>query len=83
MREEFKNRAVFRMKELLMDDADIDHVLVKQLGLKLMHFDHLEGAPTQVVSQLMLSAYVDNFDYFYQVRRYNYDLRYTVHLILC
>eukprot|EP01038_Epipyxis_sp_PR26KG_P018120 gene18120-25474_t len=32
-----------------------------------MHFEHLEGLPSQVVSQLMLSAYMDNFDYFYQV----------------
>jgi hypothetical protein len=30
-----------------------------------MHFDHLDGAPSQVVSQLMLTAYMDNFDYFY------------------
>jgi hypothetical protein len=67
MREEFKSRATYRMKELLMDDAEIETVLQKQLTLKLMHFDHLEGAPTQVVSQLMLAAYVDNFDYFYQV----------------
>jgi len=26
-----------------------------------------QGAPTQIVSQLMLQAYVDNYDYFYQV----------------
>jgi len=67
IREEFKHRATFRMTEQLMGDAAIATVLEKQLTLKIMHFDHLEGAPTQVVSQLMLSAYVDNFDYFYQV----------------
>lgn len=55
------------MKEQLLDDAAVTEVLEKHLSLKLMHFDHLTGAPTQVVSQLMLAAYVDNFDYFYQV----------------
>jgi hypothetical protein len=55
------------MKEQLLDDKTIDEVLDNHLSLKLMHFNHLEGAPTQVVSQLMLTAYVDNFDYFYQV----------------
>lgn len=67
MRDEFHHRAVFRMTEQLMPEAAIAIVLEKYLTLKIMHFDHLEGAPTQVVSQLMLSAYVDNFDYFYQV----------------
>jgi hypothetical protein len=67
MRSEFKSRSEFRMKEQLMDDTAIKFALQKQLTLKLQHFEHLEGAPTQVVSQLVLAAYVDNFDYFYQV----------------
>ena len=67
IREEFKSRAIYRMKEQLMETTEIEEVLDKQLSLKLMHFDHLEGAPSQVVSQLMLGAYVDNYDYFYQV----------------
>ena len=69
IRDEFKRRSTFRMKEQLLDDAAVNEVLEKHLSLKIMHFDHLTGAPTQVVSQLMLAAYVDNFDYFYQVRR--------------
>ena len=68
MRNEFKLRASFRMKEQLMSEEEIATVLQTQLTLKLMHFDHLEGSPSQVVSQLMLKAYDDNFDYFYQVR---------------
>jgi hypothetical protein len=67
IREEFRHRASFRMTEQLMTDKAVAEVLEKFLTLKIMHFDHLEGAPTQVVSQLVLSAYVDNFDYFYQV----------------
>jgi hypothetical protein len=55
------------MTEQLMTEADINAVFADRLSLKLMHFDHLEGAPTQVVSQLMLAAYADKFDYFYQV----------------
>lgn len=68
LREEFLHRATYRMMEQMLDEAAINAVLKDQLSLKLMHFDHLEGAPSQVVSQLMLSAYMDNFDYFYQVR---------------
>lgn len=68
IREEFRHRATYRMMEQLMDETAINTVLSDQLSLKLMHFDHLEGAPSQVVSQLMLSAYMDNFDYFYQVQ---------------
>ena len=67
IREEFKSRAVFRMKEQLLEATAIQDVLDKLLFLKLMHFDHLTGAPTQVVSQLMLAGYTDDFDYFYQV----------------
>ena len=71
LREEFRHRATYRMLEQLMDEEAINTVLSEQLSLKLMHFEHLEGAPSQVVSQLMLSAYVDNFDYFYQVCTYS------------
>ena len=55
------------MKEQLLDDEAIEKVLNKYLSLKILHFDHLAGSPTQVVSQVMLAAYVENFDYFYQV----------------
>lgn len=67
IREEFKHRATYRMIEQQMDEQAINDVLENHLTLKLLHFDHLEGAPSQVVSQLMLNAYTDNFDYFYQV----------------
>ena len=67
-REEFKHRSIFRMSEQMMDEESINKVLENSLSLKLMHFDHLEGAPSQVVSQLVLAAYADQFDYFYQVR---------------
>jgi hypothetical protein len=84
MREEFRHRATYRMLEQLMDEAAINAVLSDQLSLKLMHFDHLEGAPSQVVSQLMLSAYTDNFDYFYQVWYRLNDLKMCVlPLFLC
>lgn len=66
-REEFKHRAIFRMTEQMMDESAINKVLESQLSVKLMHFEHLEGAPSQVVSQLILTAYTDGFDYFYQV----------------
>ena len=67
MREIFHNRAKYRLEEDLIEKSLIDTILDDQLSLKLMHFSHLEGAPTQVVSQLMLSAYGEGFDYFYQV----------------
>jgi hypothetical protein len=67
MRDEFRQRAEFRMTEQLMDQKDIDAVTKEKLSLKLMHFEHLDGSPTQVVSQLVLQAYSENFDYFYQV----------------
>lgn len=67
LREEFKNRATFRMTEQMMDEAAINEVLQRRLSLKLAHFDHLAGAPSQVVSQLVLQAYADDFDYFYQI----------------
>lgn len=67
MRDEFSERAAFRMKEQLMDDIAIHSVLRDTLSLKLMHFEGLQGAPSQVVSQLMLQSYADGFDYFYQV----------------
>ena len=67
IREEFKKRATFRLKEQLIDDDIINDIFAHRLSLKILHFDHLTGAPTQVVSQVTLTAYVDNFDYFYQV----------------
>jgi hypothetical protein len=67
MREEFKRRSTFRLKEQLIDESTIDDILLNRLSLKIMHFDHLTGSPTQVVSQLMLAGYADSFDYFYQV----------------
>lgn len=67
IRLEFQRRAMFRMKEQMIDEEDGNRILEEFLSIKLMHFEHLEGAPTQVVSQLILAAYVDNFDYFYQV----------------
>ena len=74
LREEFRHRATFRMTEQLMGEEDINAVFRDRLSLKLMHFDHLEGAPTQVVSQLMLAGYADKFDYFYQVNYSNMRL---------
>jgi hypothetical protein len=67
MREEFSRRAAYHMKQQMMDDVDVRDVLSKSLNMRLMHFEHLEGAPTQVVSQLVLKAYSDGYDYFYQV----------------
>ena len=67
IRSEFRERASFRMKEQLMKEEEIEEMLNKKLRLKLQHFDHLQGSPTQVVSQLMLQGYVDGYDYFYQV----------------
>jgi hypothetical protein len=67
LREEFKHRATFRMVEQMMAEQDVDEVLSKKLSLKIMHFDHLEGAPSQVVSQLVLAAHSEGFDYFYQI----------------
>lgn len=66
-REEFKHRAIFRMSEQMMSEEVINSILEGQLSLKLMHFDHLDGAPSQIVSQLIVTAYADTFDYFYQV----------------
>ena len=67
MREMFKSRAYMRLKDLLVDDTLISSILEHQLSLKLAHFDGLSGAPSQVVSELMLTAYESGFDYFYQV----------------
>lgn len=67
MREEFQHRATFRMTEQMMSEEEINSVLADKLSLKIMHFDHLGGAPSQVVGQLVLTAYADLFDYFYQV----------------
>ena len=71
MREEFKRRSTFRLKEQLIDESTIDDILLNRLSLKIMHFDHLTGSPTQVVSQLMLAGYADSFDYFYQVLHFS------------
>eukprot|EP00607_Mallomonas_marina_P000424 CAMPEP_0182437390 /NCGR_PEP_ID=MMETSP1167-20130531/85012_1 /TAXON_ID=2988 /ORGANISM="Mallomonas Sp, Strain CCMP3275" /LENGTH=635 /DNA_ID=CAMNT_0024630287 /DNA_START=37 /DNA_END=1944 /DNA_ORIENTATION=- len=67
MRDHFHNRAVERMRDQQVDNVTIEAVMNRQLKVKIMHFEHLQGAPTQVVSQLVLQAYVDNYDYFYQV----------------
>ena len=67
LRTEFKTRATYRLKEQLLNNEEVDEVLTKKLLLKISHFDHLQGAPTQVVSQVMLEAYVDGYDYYYQV----------------
>lgn len=69
MREEFRSRAAYRMKtDALMTDEMVSKVFSEgHLSLKLMHFDDLHGAPSQVVSQLALQAYADGCDYFYQV----------------
>ena len=67
MREMFKSRAYMRLKDMLLDESLISSILEHQLAIKLAHFDDLTGAPSQVVSQLMLTAYEAGFDYFYQV----------------
>jgi len=67
IRDIFKARAKYRLEEDLIEAALITTILDTQLQIKIMHFAHLQGAPTQVVSQLMLQAYGDGFDYFYQV----------------
>ena len=66
-RDEFHKRAAFRMSEQLMEPDEIEFLVKKRLGLRIMHFEHLDGAPSQIVSQLVSAAYVDNHDYFYQV----------------
>jgi hypothetical protein len=67
-REEFKHRAIFRLSEQMMNEESINSILNNGiLSLKLMHFDHLESAPSQIVSQLVVTAYSDDFDYFYQI----------------
>ena len=67
MRDIFKARAKYRLEEDLIEASLITTIMETQLQIKIMHFAHLEGAPTQVVSQIMLQAYGDGFDYFYQV----------------
>lgn len=44
-----------------------EHVLSKQLKLKLMDFSDTTGAPSQVVVGLVNQAYNDGVDYFFQV----------------
>jgi len=67
IREYFRERATQRLRDQLVDNSAIEKILKEQLSIKLSHFDHLEGSPTQVVSQLMLKAYAEGYDYFYQV----------------
>jgi hypothetical protein len=67
MRNEFSKRAAYYMTVQNMNPVTIKKVLAQKLTLKIMHFEHLEGAPTQVVSQLVVKAYAENYDYFYQV----------------
>lgn len=78
IREEFKQRAIYRMSEQMMNEEAINVVLEQQLSVKIAHFDHLDGAPSQVVSQLVLAAYSDQFDYFYQVIFYNFIIIFFV-----
>jgi hypothetical protein len=67
MRAEFARRVGVALRTQLLGDDEIIRILEKQLFIKLFHFDHLDGAPSQVVSQVMLQAYGDGFDYFYQI----------------
>lgn len=67
LRQEFSKRATMSLKTQLLDDIQIDKILKDMLHIKLFHFEHLQGAPSQIVSQVMLQAYGDGFDYFYQV----------------
>ena len=64
------------MSEQLMEEKSIDEVLQKRLSIKLMHFDHLDGAPSQIVSQLVLQAYSEGFDYFYQVTHIHFFFKF-------
>lgn len=66
-RDEFRHRAIYRMTEQMMDETAINAVLSTLLSVKLMHFEDLAGAPSQIVSQLTLKAYGEGYDYFYQV----------------
>ena len=43
-----------------MSEDDIKTVLQTQLTLKLMHFDHLEGSPSQVYLQ-SITTYIHLF----------------------
>lgn len=67
LRAEFATRARRSLELQLMTPEQIEEILAHRLAIKLFHFEHLEGAPSQVVSQLMLYAYRENFDFFYQV----------------
>ena len=67
IRIEFKKRVTFRLQEQLLKEDEIERVLEHSLSLKMMHFKDLRGAPSQIVSQLMLQGFHDKFDYFYQV----------------
>lgn len=67
MRDEFHRRAMFRLTEQMIEVDEAELIVKKHIALKMMHFDHLDGAPSQVVSQLVLTGYLENYDYFYQV----------------
>jgi hypothetical protein len=67
MRAEFAARARLALETQLMSPEQIDEIMRHRLSIKLFHFEHLEGAPSQVVSQLMLYGYREGFDFFYQV----------------
>lgn len=49
------------------DNSTQRAVLQNRLHLKLMHFDGLQGAPSQVVVGLVNQAFADGCDYFFQV----------------
>eukprot|EP00981_Chlorochromonas_danica_P006541 scaffold1431_cov167-Ochromonas_danica.AAC.1 len=67
-REEFRNRATFRLAEQrLTNEAEVEEILKKRLHVKLYHYNHLQGAPSQIVSQLVLQGYAEGMDYFYQI----------------
>ena len=65
-REEFKQRATFRMTEQLMEQKAIDEVIVDKLSIKLMHLIISRVLLHKLLVNL-LSTYSDGFDYFYQV----------------
>ncbi len=63
----FANRARYRLEETLLEASLVTSILENNLHIEIKHYQHLQGAPTQVVSQLMMAGYSENYDYFYQV----------------
>ena len=55
-RAEFRRRAVYRMSEQLIEADEISLILKKRLALRLQHFEHLGGAPSQVGSAAVDAA---------------------------